>query len=109
VQGLGDRDRVRDVVDVEHLEGGQPQHVAVHGRHPGEGPALGVGRDDLVEAVAVLGHALHQRDGVVVDRALLHLLLQRVRRRAVAHLGGVEDVEGPLASLGTGAHLAISC
>ena len=104
VERLGDGDGVGHVVDVQHLVGGQPQHVAVHRRHPVERPALGVGRDHLVEPGAVLGHAADQLDGVVVDLAVVRLLLERLDRRAVAHLGGVEEVEGPLAGLGAGAH-----
>ena len=50
VQRLGDRDRVGHVVDVQHLEDRQPQHVAVHRRHPLERPALGVRREHLVDA-----------------------------------------------------------
>ena len=60
VQRLGDGDGVGHVVDVQHLEGRQPQHVAVHGRHPVERPVLGVGRRSPRRAGPVLGDALDQ-------------------------------------------------
>ena len=62
---LADRDRVGDVVAPEQLvDRRSAAIVAVDRRHPVQRPALGVGRDQLVDPVAVRDDALDQRDRV---------------------------------------------
>ena len=106
-----DGHRVGDVVDVEELVDAEPQHVAVHRRHPLERPALGVLREQLVDARPVLarprgpgrrcrGWSGPRRRRWRASRAATAALAPQLR--------GVQDVERPLAGLGACGHQAAS-
>src|SRR5665647_2736016 len=62
---LVDSDRLGDVLAEQHLPCTDPQHGPVDGRHPGKGPPLGVGAEQLVDPFLLGDDAVHQVDRVL--------------------------------------------
>jgi len=77
--------------------GGDAQHGQVDHRHALQRPAPGVGRDHLVELVAVRGGPLDQPAGQLVDRQ--HLRVRDLRDRDELGVGLVEEQQRSLARI----------
>src|SRR4051794_26255717 len=58
LDGFVDRDGGRDLVVVEDLPDGHPQHGPIDSRHPRQRPVLRESRDLLVDLVLVVDHTV---------------------------------------------------